>query len=320
MQNDPACAVCGERQWESLGRKRFKLRRTGPRSRLTQARIRVLFEIWAPGQTSIDIEYVLCSTCGFVCYRPRPTADEVTAKYVRGLRSSKPMLVTVTSLEQRRSRSLCNAVEPFIQDQDGRRILDFGGGSGALMLEFHRLGLDCCLVDFETNHVPLVRRLADTLEELADNQAFDLIVASHVLEHLAEPLEATRSLARRLSADGLLFVEVPLEIRGHPPRQGQPVTHINFFSEPSLTSLLNSGGLRVLKCWTTVCTSASGYGKWAVRAVAVASREQPQVSYDPQRVRELLRPNRLRMVADMLRHPTLLLGVIGRFVRMLMRR
>lgn len=62
-------------------------------------------------------------------------------------------------------------------------------------------------------------------------------------EHVAEPLRTLKDLRRRLAPDGVLYVEVPIEIWTKPPLQDEPVTHVNFFSSASLRHLMEHSGL-----------------------------------------------------------------------------
>lgn len=113
-------------------------------------------------------------------------------------------------------------------------------------------GDQCFLVDYVRDTVPGVTKLGDTLDELPSEERFDGIVCSHVIEHVDQPLELLSQLCRHLTPDGWIYVEVPMEIWKKPPLQEEPVTHVNFFSAPSLRHLMMRCGLKVEECVTRV--------------------------------------------------------------------
>ena len=81
------------------------------------------------------------------------------------------------------------------------------------------------------------------LKDLSGQVAFDLVICSHVLEHLANPLDTLKELIGAVKSDGFIYIEVPNEIWGTPPPSIDPVTHINFFSPDSLRVLMERAAL-----------------------------------------------------------------------------
>ena len=127
----------------------------------------------------------------------------------------------------------------WIRPRPGLRILDIGCGrtSTALTLaEFPDalyLGLD--MLDpapFTVRPGVDYRRLdleRDRLDPLA-GQAFDLIVISHVIEHLNNGLEVVAAAAALLAAGGVLYVEYPsLGSAMLPSMEGT----LNFWDDPT---------------------------------------------------------------------------------------
>lgn len=260
-----ACPACGSSSWSLVGGSTFH-RDPPPEDEYLALRYRVLFELWAPDQSSLSVVFVLCDGCGFVAYRPRASAAEVDDKYrfVQRHRPPRESRRHVTRLDRIRSKDILRYVKP----SERRRVLDFGGGNGALLTEFVQAGHDCSVVDYTAESIPGVRRAGDTLEQLVPEERFDLIICCHVFEHLAEPVNVARALVGRLAEGGRLFVEVPLEIVGGPPALAEPVTHVNFFCESSLRATLERAGFDVGHVDTVACRFESGACRYAVRAVA----------------------------------------------------
>jgi len=104
-------------------------------------------------------------------------------------------------------------------------------------------GWHCWVVDYTPRTVPGIARLGETLDDVDPSQRFDLIVCSHVLEHVADPVGTIKKLRCFLAERGVLYVEVPMEIWRRPPIHEEPVTHVNFFTLESLRFGLENAGL-----------------------------------------------------------------------------
>lgn len=238
-------------------------------------RTRVLFEVWHPTVDELTVEALLCLSCGFIGVEPRPTHDDIVRKYrfyeqssTRSDAAAEVEEPRVRSIDRLRSREIVDALARFTTDFE-IDVLDFGGRTGALMAEFVDRGARCGVVDASPiGQIPGVQRLGRSLDELPVERQFDLIVASHVLEHVADPLAVTRQLAARVKEQGMLFVEVPLEIRGMAPPLKNPAAHLSYFTEPSLLYLLKRAGFEGVEVWTEPATFESRTLGDAVRAVA----------------------------------------------------
>ncbi|MEN3976048.1 class I SAM-dependent methyltransferase [Emcibacter sp. SYSU 3D8] len=162
--------------------------------------------------------------------------------------STVAMCSMVTTLERQESQAAF--IAPFLNSEP--RILEIGCAGGELAATLRRAFPGCWyeavepspMAEKAMNHVdrlhtrPLDRLLAD--REVGDN--FDLIVMSHLLEHLPDPQGVIQSLSGLLSPGGTLFLEVPNR-SGH---RGLPlddnISHLHFFSPSSLLRLLSNGG------------------------------------------------------------------------------
>jgi 2-polyprenyl-3-methyl-5-hydroxy-6-metoxy-1,4-benzoquinol methylase len=90
--------------------------------------------------------------------------------------------------------------------------LDFGAGSGELVLAAQRAGIDAVGVDVDNRASALAwsrgARILSSLEEVSSRR-FDIVSASHVLEHLLDPVQTTKALSAVLAPRGLLLVVQP---------------------------------------------------------------------------------------------------------------
>jgi SAM-dependent methyltransferase len=81
---------------------------------------------------------------------------------------------------------------------------------------------------------------------------FDLILMSHVLEHIDDPASELKAMAGLLRPHGAIFLEVP----NGPGNRRLPIddnlAHLHFFSATSLTRLLAGQGLEIVAAATDV--------------------------------------------------------------------
>lgn len=100
-----------------------------------------------------------------------------------------------------------------------RLILDVGCGTGLMKqfsddprLEWHGVDIDeerlgqCSELEYRVSKINL-----DIQPLVCQDQQFDIVVASHVLEHLAEPTKILRELDRVLCPNGILILAVPIK-------------------------------------------------------------------------------------------------------------
>ncbi|MFI5244764.1 MAG: class I SAM-dependent methyltransferase [Gemmatimonadales bacterium] len=137
----------------------------------------------------------------------------------------------------------------------GNRLLDLGFGRGHIMRLARAYG-------FEVYGMDSSRRLVAQLESEFGKRlnhgtlgadpipwdSFDAIVMSHVVEHLVDPVRILRDVLAKLSPGGLLYVAVPdieslqFRIFGKYWDAINPLVHMQYFNEKSLSRLLRDAG------------------------------------------------------------------------------
>jgi SAM-dependent methyltransferase len=152
--------------------------------------------------------------------------------------------------------------KPFSPDELGaaqsRSACDIGCGSGYNLKQLKEAGFR--VVGFEPDERARLRaaKVAAVFNGTAENppreiatDRFDVVLMSHVLEHCIDPVAAIYN-ARRILADyGRLVIEVPNNAARGFKKFGPtwPWTdiprHINFFTERSLTKMLQAASLHV---------------------------------------------------------------------------
>ena len=142
-------------------------------------------------------------------------------------------------------------------------LLELGCGTGAILRELrrrklarHYYGVDYSAeaIEYLQSTQPEVRcAVADITAgvRLFDRDSFDVVVCSHVLEHLEDPLPFLKSVRELRFA--YLLVEVPLEDLAlgrlkarFVDRSRHPAGHVQFFTRHSFLRLLDAGGFVAL--------------------------------------------------------------------------
>jgi len=268
------------------------------------ARRQVLFDVWFPGRDEIVLCAVYCATCEFTTYLPRPEPHDVAAKY-HFLKRIEPDIGGETGHDRRARASDADRADrvfaramAHVRPGGRLRVLDHGGGNGKLMRPFIAAGHECCLVDYNDTPIPSVKKLGEHIDDVAQDDRFDVIVCSHVLEHISDVEALSLALVSRLCAGGVMYVEVPLEIWAGIWIDAEPVTHINFFTIASLWHLFERIGVTIL---ATACGESS-YGRrraqavWLVATSGVASA----ITSRPRAIERLIFPGRVASVRRVL--------------------
>ena len=79
---------------------------------------------------------------------------------------------------------------------------------------------------------------------------YDLVVMSHVLEHIADADQELRSVRGALKTEGRLFIEVPNASGNHTLPFDDNISHVHFFSPTSLHRMLAKHGMTALSVET----------------------------------------------------------------------
>jgi SAM-dependent methyltransferase len=211
-----------------------------------------------------------CDDCRTVYLDPIPAREHLEALYERG--AVDPVCTTPPAPAPDRAgnaglaRSVLRALSAIATGRphswpaepgDGRRILDFGCLGGDKLVEFHQRGWRVAGIDLNTAAIARARQLlprglffARPLEELPEAERFHVIRADNVVEHLIDPEQTLRELARHLVPGGRLFVYVPSGqslslgwLKGKSALAWPPF-HLQLFSAQGLRTVVERAGLQ----------------------------------------------------------------------------
>ena len=213
-----------------------------------------------PGMAYSLCNSLQCQDCGALFLDFRFGDDELAALY-RNYRDAEyneqrirfePGFAGVIAHYRRRAAYLAE-VEAWLAPRLPKQpaVLDWGGDTG---INSPFLGRTRLLHVHDISGVDTVPGAQRVSAEQVQQQAYDLVVCSEVLEHVPHPLDMVRCLLPALRPQSLLYVEVPHEalVRQHPgslqlaPLKRHWHEHVNFFTETAISRLLERGGFQVL--------------------------------------------------------------------------
>jgi 2-polyprenyl-3-methyl-5-hydroxy-6-metoxy-1,4-benzoquinol methylase len=170
---------------------------------------------------------------------------------------------------------------------NGGSLLEVGCNAGYALSVFQAHGWAVAGVEINTMTRAAARArlntpIYETLDQIPECEAYDVVIMSHVLEHIIDPISFLRKMLDRVKPNGVVYVRVPnygsysvrYIVREKWPAF-LPLQHVWYFDRQSLAGLLHAVGLNVVALYTRerFSFSASNLLKAAVKApIALASR------------------------------------------------
>ncbi|MHB8921536.1 MAG: class I SAM-dependent methyltransferase [Halothiobacillus sp.] len=143
--------------------------------------------------------------------------------------------------------------------QDGGRLLDVGFGNGGFLKLASEMGWHAEGIDFDPKAVAVAKarglnvRCASAADLSDQNEQFDIITLSHVIEHVHDPITLLKDLYRLLKPGGILWLETP-NINSVGAKQFkqswrglEPPRHLVLFSPSSLRVSLERAGFQEIR-------------------------------------------------------------------------
>lgn len=206
------------------------------------------------GQGLLGLRFRTCPGCGLVVQSPRLTSGSL-ARYYRqeyraGLKRGLDAAHCETLFQRgiRRGTYIAGFLEEHGVTLSGKQVYEVGCGYGGILAYFQRRGCKVQGCDVSAVAVAYGRSkgldlAVGSVELLGRRQQVDLIILSHVLEHIEEPHAFLATVRHALAPAGDLYVEVPgLAAPKDERRQFLQIGHLMHFRLDSLRRLLESAG------------------------------------------------------------------------------
>lgn len=244
---------------------------------------------------------VMCKNCGFLFTNPRPIEAEMNRFYRESYRdfyfnapdpSKNDYLISeVRNTAVKRANWLFDFVEEELDalSISLATVLDAGCGDGSFLNIVRSKIPDSKLFGIEPSQLyarfAVQKSMADVYtgdivsffnERKSQDCLFNLIVLSHVLEHLYNPLEKLLMLRELLASEGLFCVEVPNLLSPYWQGNGMfHIAHINHFTPATIRFIFAKAGFNCIKEF---------FGKhpvdpWAMTYIFKKTDETPVISF-----------------------------------------
>jgi 2-polyprenyl-3-methyl-5-hydroxy-6-metoxy-1,4-benzoquinol methylase len=280
--------------------------------------VRQPLELPAEQCTYSGYDIVACARCGFIYADTSLDQRALDAHYeAPTYRFAHDVATSADSdVDVARSRACATSLVPLLPPD--ATVMDVGCGTGMLLSMFHEMGFKCRGIDQSPVAAAAgmkkygVQIEVGSVFDLPAGQEFDLVITSHVLEHIVDLSAFLRCMWNLAKPQGLLYVEVPNA--GDFLRFADPQSpgdwmylrdlythftpeHVNFFSLVSLRNLMHRYGFDEVRCeahplgviaslWTRRTIVSDTTTAQEVMAYTAASRRIQQSALD--KIRELV--------------------------------
>jgi len=189
----------------------------------------------------------ICSNCGFIYLSPRMSEDELDSFYKEHYRTLYQGQEDPTTANLKTQTLRAEDLQVFSQNNIGKvdRFLDIGASAGLLMEAFRSNGSKEVVGiepgdSYRKFSIDKGLTMYPGLDEMkkANEDKFEVISMSHVLEHISDPKEYLQDLRNLLKDDGHLLLQVP-NVSWHDSFE---IAHLTSFSPHTLREMVQAVG------------------------------------------------------------------------------
>lgn len=213
---------------------------------------------WVERTRKLNFSVIRCLNCGLLRTFPMPKKTTATSEDVKRRLENYELW-----------RSFAQYLIDFIKKHQKRKrikLLDIGSNIGILVKLAEENGWQGIGIDLDKKAVNVGRRhLGIDLRRVSlenahfGSQEFDVVVLSHIFEHVVKPYEFLEEVKRILKKGGLLIIQLP-NIEGLPVKLQKirrevwygywPTQHIWHFTPKTIRRFLEDEGFKILELHT----------------------------------------------------------------------
>jgi 2-polyprenyl-3-methyl-5-hydroxy-6-metoxy-1,4-benzoquinol methylase len=225
--------------------------------------------VFKPALDCEDFNFVRCASCGLVQRNPQPDKDEIIARYsaVFGNDYLSYELENEAAFLKLQQLALRDAKfdeleKTLFRAKEPPSVIDIGCATGALLVCLRDRGWRVTGVEISpcSEYARKERRLDVRNIPLEENKFpqthFDVVLASHLIEHLNDPASFLTEANRVLKEGGRVFITTP-NISGFQARlygrqwRSAIFDHLYLFSVRTLSKMLKKAGFKIesIRTW-----------------------------------------------------------------------
>ncbi len=228
------CVICGEKKW------RNKFNR-------------------------LATEFVECTNCGLIRTEPIPSFEQISDHYNKKfVTGNYELLQRYDSDYETIYRQFLKFTTFYSRNPQGQRLLDIGCFTGQFLDVAKHAGFLTHGVEYQSEAARIANEKHDgrvhcgQIESYyeAPSKSFDVVTLFGVIEHLTEPDNTVRIIAKLIKQGGIFIIQTP-NTASFPARllgkwwpAYAPVEHIHYFSPRNIKILLERHSFRVVKLVT----------------------------------------------------------------------
>jgi 2-polyprenyl-3-methyl-5-hydroxy-6-metoxy-1,4-benzoquinol methylase len=206
----------------------------------------------------------ICRSCGLIQSNPRMTQTSFYAFYVHEYRnlyhSGKNEAIDIFNDEYKRGLMIYEYLKDlnlFDKELKNKFVFEIGCGAGGILKAFRDMGFKVAGIDIDKKLLLFGKieqglDLKDgTLHEASFHKTPDLIILSHTLEHILDPIKDLSVLHKIIKMKSLIYIEVPgvryLRRGNYDFLDTLQNAHLYYFTLTSLKNLLINNGFSFVK-------------------------------------------------------------------------
>jgi len=229
--------------------------------------------IFKPALNCEGFSFVRCKRCGLVQRNPQPLKEEIITRYKHTF--GKDYLSYELENEEAFLNLQLLALKDvkFNFDAKGKSVIDIGCATGTLLSHLREYGwfvtgveISPC-ADYARNERKLDVRDIPLEENNFPSGSFDVVLASHLIEHLNDPKAFLIETKRILKNNGYIYITTP-NISGFQAFlygsawRSAIFDHLFLFSKHTLSKMLIDTGFKIESCRTWGGIAAGMAPRW----------------------------------------------------------
>jgi SAM-dependent methyltransferase len=207
----------------------------------------------------IFFQTAVCSDCfhGFRSILPKFSWFQSRWKQISTPFNNKVFNPSLEESRKIRYTQYCNIVKKY---KPSGEVLDIGAGYGTGSSVFSDAGYNVETLEVEDDRINYIRNAyklkvhTETVDQLTTlTKRYDLVIFSHCLEHIDNPIVALKSLCKIIADDGFVYLEIPIIWNIVDWKDSFFMAHKSNFNEKGIIKILEFVGFSIVDKFVMTC-------------------------------------------------------------------